>query len=1115
MKSRFSLKLFLIGLALVIPLALLANHFLQPTGVVRGKSSAAPLTSELSAEQQLAQELALSDPRVLDYTAGKRAEVFGVRAVGEHFPVSSNACAQADCRQVEMYIFNENAAVTAIVDITGQQVLDVFYQPGVHPGINKRLADRALEIAINSQPVIDALGFKPTQADMAPVESGLVGTDCDNGHLCVGPTFELGDRILWAIVDLTDEKLAGLNYTRMEPNPPNNTIPFEPEGGCPSPGVVNRDGWQLSYEVTGTDALRVYNVTYNGVLVMTSGKAIEWHADYGVSGYTDYTGCGGGGGGFHINPYGETQVVDIYDNGQANVVGFEVIQDFRMSNWGNYCNYRYEQRFQFYNDGRFRTVAGAFGKGCGDNAIYRPLMRIDIAVAGDDADTFATWDGAAWQDQSVENWWSQGAPYTPEGYAWRVMDQSGAGYYMEPGQDNNFGDLGRGDDAFIYATQHHASEGDTDLGIIGTCCNDNYQQGPHIYLNNEAINNQNIVIWYVPQFVTDPSNTDGDGYYCWTISGEPNPETYPCWGGPMFVPIPQQPAAADIAVDPPSLEATLASGGTTTGSFTISNNGQADLNWVISEEGANANPLNLSLVPYVSGLAEPLNVTNAGDDRLFIVEKAGRIRIVDGNGSLLPTPFMNIDPRVGSNGSEQGLLGLAFHPNYANNGYFYVNYTNNSGNTTVSRFSVTEDANIADPNSEQILFTVAQPYSNHNGGNLRFGSDGYLYIGMGDGGSGGDPGNRAQNPLEWLGKMLRIDVDNGSPYAIPADNPFVGDPGTLDEIWALGVRNPWRFSFDRLTGDLFIADVGQNNWEEIDYQAASSGGGENYGWRCYEGTHAYNTSGCQPYSSYDAPIFEYSHGQGCSVTGGYRYRGTAYPAMFGHYLFADYCSGNFWSLVADGNGGWNSYAYPAAGGFGIVSFGEDSSGEMYAANISTGTVYHVTDNSPDSGIDWASAAPTSGTTSGGGSDEVVVTFDATGLAAGTYTGNLIITSNDPDTPELVYPLVLTVTGGQTMRSAGIGLWGQQVGSYVIARGLVLVRDGNNAAVPGAEVHVTWTKPNGTTTNQIGTTAANGTVWFQTGSLTTGAYTITVTNIVKTGYVFDPNSSVLSKTITIP
>ncbi len=253
-------------------------------------------------------------------------------------------------------------------------------------------------------------------------------------------------------------------------------------------------------------------------------------------------------------------------------------------------------------------------------------------------------------------------------------------------------------------------------------------------------------------------------------------------------------------------------------------------------------PPELELVPVATGLATPVVVTNAGDgsNRLFIVEKAGRIRIVE-NGTLLATPFLDIDPVVNSSGNEQGLLGLAFHPNYEGLGYFYVNYTDGSGDTVVSRFSVTPgDPNIADPGSGFEILSIVQPYSNHNGGQIEFGPDGYLYIGMGDGGSAGDPDDRAQNLAVLLGKMLRIDIDNSDPplaYRIPADNPFVDVAGAAGEIWAYGLRNPWRFSFDRTTGDLFIGDVGQNLYEEIDFQPASSTGGENWGWRCYEGEH--------------------------------------------------------------------------------------------------------------------------------------------------------------------------------------------------------------------------------------------------------------------------------------
>ena len=324
-----------------------------------------------------------------------------------------------------------------------------------------------------------------------------------------------------------------------------------------------------------------------------------------------------------------------------------------------------------------------------------------------------------------------------------------------------------------------------------------------------------------------------------------------------------------------------------------------------------------------SGYTKPVAVVNAGDDRLFIVEQDGYIKILHTNGTV--TTFLDIHARVNSTGDEQGLLGLAFHPDYASNGYFYVNYINNSGNTRISRFSVTPgNPELADPLSESILLTITQPYSNHNGGNLEFGPDGYLYCGMGDGGSGGDPGNRAQDiTSQLLGKMLRIDINSGTPYGIPPSNPFVGITGD-DEIWAYGLRNPWRWSFDRLTGDLWINDVGQDSYEEVDFQPASSAGGENYGWRCYEGNHEYNFSACSPTTTFTYPIFEYTHGDpdgGYVTTGGYVYRGTAFPGLYGKYIFCDFGTGNWWTTVPDGIGGWTT----TLAGFvedGISSYGE-------------------------------------------------------------------------------------------------------------------------------------------------------------------------------------------------
>ncbi|MBK7407740.1 MAG: PQQ-dependent sugar dehydrogenase [Saprospirales bacterium] len=270
----------------------------------------------------------------------------------------------------------------------------------------------------------------------------------------------------------------------------------------------------------------------------------------------------------------------------------------------------------------------------------------------------------------------------------------------------------------------------------------------------------------------------------------------------------------------------------------------------------------------------------------------------------------------------------------------------------VSRFSVDPtNPNVANPNSEQVLLTISQPFSNHNGGNVAFGPDGYLYIGMGDGGSANDPQNNGQTLTSLLGKMLRIDVDNQDPglsYAIPPDNPFA-DPtdGIRDEIWAVGVRNPWRFSFDRLTGDLWIGDVGQGDWEEIDFQPAGSPGGENYGWRCYEGNHAFNTSGCGAIGNYIFPVFDYSHAQsgGCSVTGGVVYRGCRYPNLYGHYVFADYCNGQFWSIASDGASGWDVYTLSTLSSLQYTAFGEDYQGELYVTGHAQGRVYRVTETS--------------------------------------------------------------------------------------------------------------------------------------------------------------------------
>ena len=350
-------------------------------------------------------------------------------------------------------------------------------------------------------------------------------------------------------------------------------------------------------------------------------------------------------------------------------------------------------------------------------------------------------------------------------------------------------------------------------------------------------------------------------------------------------------------------------------------------------------PPELELIPVASGLSTPVVVTNAGDgsDRLFIVEKLGRIRIVE-NGSLLATPFLDIDPVVNSSGSEQGLLGLAFDPDYGTNGDFFVYYTRSDNATVVAHYNADPPSGNTASTTGTVLWVQAQPRTNHNGGQIAFGPDGYLYIAVGDGGRQGDPDENAQNLQTFLGKILRIAVAGSTAYTIPATNPYVGNPDGFDEIWQPGLRNPWRFSFDRTTGDLFIGDVGQGLYEEINFQPASSAGGENWGWRCYEATHVYNTSGCGPIGDYEMPILEYSHSSGrCSVTGGYRYRGVLAPGLRGAYLFGDYCSGDVWAGVYDEMGGsWSAVDLNFTDNlFSLRTFGEDEQGNVFVSAGST------------------------------------------------------------------------------------------------------------------------------------------------------------------------------------
>ena len=345
----------------------------------------------------------------------------------------------------------------------------------------------------------------------------------------------------------------------------------------------------------------------------------------------------------------------------------------------------------------------------------------------------------------------------------------------------------------------------------------------------------------------------------------------------------------------------------------------------------------------VRGLSAPLDLQVPSGDRarLFVVEQGGRIRIVR-NGAVTAQSFLDISGRI-SSGGEQGLLGLAFHPRYSENGRFYVNYTDPRGDSHVSELRVSGNADVADANSERELLFVRQPFANHNGGGLAFGNDGFLYAGFGDGGSGGDPFGNGQNLGTQLGKMLRIDVDHGNPFAIPADNPFTNTSGAVPSIWAYGLRNPFRFAFDRATGDLYIGDVGQSRVEEIDVGLASRRGGENYGWNVTEGSQCFQpASGCNR-AGITLPVAEYGHSDGCSVTGGVVYRGCRMPGYAGTYFYSDYCNAFVRSFRFVNGQATDARDWTAQLGRGLdrpTSFGTDADGEVYLVD-QDGEVYRI------------------------------------------------------------------------------------------------------------------------------------------------------------------------------
>ncbi len=495
-----------------------------------------PLEDRLSEAQAQAQTAALNEADVLEAVGENRAETFGVYPVEDgHYSENSQECRHSPCQRVEIYDFDQNQTVSVFVNSETQNVIEVLVQPGMQPALNSRLYNMALHLAENDPRVNDILGDRPKDFQMAGVPSALDNSSCQGAqHLCVAPTMQLDSRIMWVIIDLTTEEAVGIEWTgkwAAESSPDNLTTPMPP-ADCFNEIHLKRDGWEMNHIISASDGLRISDVSFQGREILRSVKLTDWHVSYTEAGfgYNDAVGCVNVDEADIIYPMGPTQVDDIFEGDE--LIGFAVVQEFGEPNWGEFCSYRYEQRYQFYLDGSFRLASGAYGKGCGPDGWYRPVERIDVAIDGDDGDIFSEWNGSRWVAWDRERWRLQqaNASYTPEGYLYRVADESGMGFYIEPGQ-GQFDDAGRGDNAYVFVTKRDTAEGDADMGSLGSCCNENHQQGPDLFMQppESLEQGEDIVIWYVAQHKNEA--TPG-AEYCWTET----PDTWPCFGGARFVP---------------------------------------------------------------------------------------------------------------------------------------------------------------------------------------------------------------------------------------------------------------------------------------------------------------------------------------------------------------------------------------------------------------------------------------------------------------------------------------------------------------------------------------------------------------------------------------------------
>lgn len=544
---------------------------MPPTAAATGASGAAatgaaaaiaPLPGALPDPQARAQSLAIAHPTLQPFArdegtgAPLRIEVFGVYPARPTDVPQGAVCAAPDCWRVDIYDFARNNTYSAIVDTAAGSVVRLMRQPGAQAELPDHLTRRALKIATGDPQVIAALGFRPAAADakMANTKTALNDSSCERSrHLCVAPTFLLEDGALWALVDLTEEKLVGVHWTELGEvrggavTEESIKIQDAFERFCKSPTRLERDGWTLDYILTSSDGLQISNLTYRGRPVLRSAKLVDWHVSYSSRngfGYSDAVGCPMFSSAT-VLAYGGPEIQPIHQGGTptGEVIGFALVQDFRHLAWPMPCNYRYEQRYELYLDGRFRTTVANLGRGCGVDATYRPVLRIALAGAG--GQTLSQWDGGAWRDWAKEGWVLQDAALdaAPGGFSLRVKDSQGQGYLIAPGQ-GRFGDGGRGDHAYIFATRYHPDEGDADMVTIGPCCNSSHEQGPEKYIgpDPEPIAGADLVLWYVPQIKND--NTLGKEY-CWAANevqdGVYIPRAWPCYAGPMFVPLDRRP----------------------------------------------------------------------------------------------------------------------------------------------------------------------------------------------------------------------------------------------------------------------------------------------------------------------------------------------------------------------------------------------------------------------------------------------------------------------------------------------------------------------------------------------------------------------------------------------